>query len=168
MIVVCWPLVRRREPRRRASSFVRTRSERSSAGARRLTPQPTRTLALSAGGGAHGAGRALTHRAVDCRLLQRAACHEAYGVAHTAALILRTKGGKPYLAARPDTALEGTAEPGPNWNFNVSHEGHYVVLAAEPLLLCGVDVAAPDQSRVRGKPRPLEEHFATMKDCPYP
>ena len=92
-----------------------------------------------------------------------AACHEAYGVPHTAALIQRTKGGKPYLAARPDTALAGTPDPGPNWNFNVSHEGHYVVLAAEPLLLCGVDVAAPDQSRVRGKPRPLEEHFATMK-----
>lgn len=104
------------------------------------------------------------HRAVACRLLQRAACHEAYGVAHTAALIQRTKGGKPYLAARPDTALNGTPDPGPNWNFNVSHEGHYVVLAAEPLLLCGVDVAAPDQSRARGKPRPLEEHFATMKD----
>ena len=48
--VVCWRLVRRREPRRCASSFVRTRSERSSAGARPLTPQPTRTLALSAGG----------------------------------------------------------------------------------------------------------------------
>ena len=111
-----------------------------------------------------GRARALMHRAVACRLLQRAACHEAYGVAHTAALIQRTKGGKPYLAARPDTALEGTPDPGPNWNFNVSHEGHYVVLAAEPLLLCGVDVAAPDQSRVRGKPRPLEEHFATMKD----
>ena len=62
------------------------------------------------------------HRAVACRLLQRAACHEAYGVPHTAALIQRTKGGKPYLAARPDTALEGTPDPGPNWNFNVSHE----------------------------------------------
>ena len=36
------------------------------------------------------------------------------------------------------------------------------MLAAEPLLLCGVDVAAPDQSRSRGKPRPLEDHFATM------
>lgn len=66
------------------------------------------------------------------------------------------------MAARPDTALEGTPDPGPNWNFNVSHEGHFVVLAAEPLLLCGVDVAAPDQSRARGKARPLEEHFATM------
>merc|ERR1719272_1363665 len=79
---------------------------------------------------------------------------------HAAAAIRRTKGGKPYLAERPAVvAPDGAA---PNWNFNVSHEGHYVVLAAEPLLLCGVDVAAPDQSRSRGKPKPLDEFFATM------
>jgi len=32
-------------------------------------------------------------RALVSRLLQRAACHEAYGLAHSAALIKRTKGG---------------------------------------------------------------------------
>lgn len=96
------------------------------------------------------------------RLLQRAACHEAYGLAHSAALIKRTKGGKPYIAERP-TALPDA----PNWNFNVSHEGEYVVLATEPLMLCGVDVAAPAQVRSRGsngRQRTLEEHFATLND----
>ena len=73
-------------------------------------------------------------RALVSRLLQRAACHEVYGVAHAAAVIQRTKGGKPYLAERPAALPDA-----PNWNFNVSHEGEYVVLAAEPLLLCGVD-----------------------------
>lgn len=33
----------------------------------------------------------------------------------------------------------------PNFNFNVSHEGDYVVLASEPLCICGIDVAAPQQ-----------------------
>ena len=50
----------------------------------------------------------------------------------------------------------GCAEA-PNWNFNVSHEGAFVVLAAEPRLLCGVDVAAPSQLRRRGAPQPAAE-----------
>ena len=54
----------------------------------------------------------------------------------------------------------------PNWNFNVSHEGDYVVLAAEPLLVCGVDVAAPDQVRGANKnmknDRTIEDFFKSM------
>jgi hypothetical protein len=74
----------------------------------------------------------------------------------------------------------------PNWNFNVSHEGasavaraacvpscepacsragDYVVLAAEPLCVCGVDVAAPGQLRRRGTPQmlPMREHLQQFK-----
>jgi len=99
-------------------------------------------------------------RALLSRLLQRAACHEAYGTPHAAAVIKRTKGGKPYLAERPAVLADA-----PNWNFNVSHEGDYVVLAAEPLLLCGIDVAAPSVARSKsGKPRDLEEHFDTLRN----
>ena len=38
-------------------------------------------------------------------------------MAHAAALIKRTKGGKPFLAQRPAQLPDA-----PNWNFNVSHE----------------------------------------------
>ena len=95
-------------------------------------------------------------RALASRLLQRAACAEVTGLLHEGVRIKRTKGSKPYLENRPRGAA------GPNWNFNVSHEGNYVALAAEPRALCGVDVAAPGQ--VRGRDKGLEELFKTMKD----
>ena len=97
-------------------------------------------------------------RALVSRLLQRRASAETCGLKQSEVVIARTKGGKPYLANRP----AGTAEALPNWNFNVSHEGDFVALAAEPLLLCGLDVAAPGQ--VRGKQRSLEEQFGVMKN----
>jgi len=95
-------------------------------------------------------------RALVSRLLQRAACAAALGLPFSAASIQRTKGSKPFLHNRP----EGRAELA-NWNFNVSHEGRYVALAAEPLLVCGVDVAAPEQ--VRGARRSLEALFKSME-----
>ena len=54
----------------------------------------------------------------------------------------RTRGRKPFLknATKPDDRQ--------NWNVNVSHEGRYVVLAAEPWCLCGVDVAAPRDTKL--------------------
>jgi hypothetical protein len=39
----------------------------------------------------------------------------------------------------------------PNFNFNVSHEGEFVVLASEPVAIVGVDVAAPGQLRNRNR-----------------
>lgn len=52
-------------------------------------------------------------------------------------IIIHFQGSKPFLAN----------QSADNWNFNVSHEGRYVVLVADPLLLCGIDVASPPQDR---------------------
>ncbi|KAG8468804.1 hypothetical protein KFE25_007322 [Diacronema lutheri] len=87
-------------------------------------------------------------RALLSRLMQRRCCEELLGLARAAAApISRTKGGKPFVTravSRPDSA--------PNFNYNVSHEGAWVVLASEPLLLVGVDVSAPRAARAR-RPR---------------
>ena len=50
----------------------------------------------------------------------------------------------------------------PNWNFNVSHEGDFVVLASEPVCICGVDVAAPAQLRSGrgGAATPMRDYLA--------
>ena len=84
-------------------------------------------------------------RAVISRLLQMLCCHTVLGQSPRdgAVRISRTKGGKPYEsggAARPPGA--------PNFNFNVSHDGDYVLLAADPALLLGVDVTAPFERRI--------------------
>ena len=50
----------------------------------------------------------------------------------------------------------------PNWNFNVSHEGKYVVLAAEPRLVCGVDVAAPEEQRMECQDKATNNLFCIM------
>ncbi|CAL54914.1 4'-phosphopantetheinyl transferase superfamily [Ostreococcus tauri] len=87
-------------------------------------------------------------RACVSRLMQRAialrACALSIGARGTAMRdvdIRRTKGAKPFHA----TVLEVTGAP--NFNFNVSHEGDYVVLASETHAVVGVDVAAPGQVR---------------------
>jgi hypothetical protein len=54
----------------------------------------------------------------------------------------------------------------PNFNYNVSHEGHFVVLASEPHTVCGVDCAAPSQLR-RGKPQTMEDIY-NVRPCPTP
>ena len=84
-------------------------------------------------------------RALGSRVMQRACIERECGVPWREAEIARTKGRKPFLKApaRPrDPAL-------PNFNFNVSHEGDYVVLASEPVCVAGVDVAAPGHVRAR-------------------
>ena len=58
--------------------------------------------------------------------------------------VKRTKGAKPFYAASLASASA------PNFNFNVSHEGDYVVLASETHAVVGVDVAAPGQVRAIG------------------
>lgn len=84
-------------------------------------------------------------RALLSRLLCRRACTAVLGLdSFTDLEIARTKGKKPFLK-RPRPASSDLA----NFNFNVSHEGDWVVLASEPLCVCGVDVAAPPSSRAR-------------------
>lgn len=98
-------------------------------------------------------------RAVLSRLLVRRACAAVLGFNNFKEIeIARTKGKKPFLRKprpredRPDLC---------NFNFNVSHEGEWVVLASEPMCLCGVDVAAPHDRRPGGKEFDV---FATFKE----
>ena len=93
-------------------------------------------------------------RALISRLLQRRACFEALDVDYASVKIERTKGGKPFVSNKPAKT---------NWNFNVSHEGRYVVLASEPTALCGVDVAAPTVVRDK-KPKPMAEQLRVMRN----
>ena len=101
-------------------------------------------------------------RALTSRLLQRRACYETTGLPWDAIRIDRTKGGKPFMANKPDPKATGMRVPS-NWNFNVSHEGKYVVLAAEPLVVVGVDVAAPFDARP-GRKQTIEDHMRVFDD----
>ena len=77
-------------------------------------------------------------RALVSRLLIRRCASLCLNLDQLASIkVARTKGRKPFLkhATKPDDRR--------NFNVNVSHEGRYVVLAAEPWCLCGIDVAAP-------------------------
>lgn len=108
-------------------------------------------------------------RAAVSRLMQRACVMRAMATSSDAAHrrttlrgldIRRTKGSKPFHAT--PTRLASA----PNFNFNVSHEGDYVVLASETHAVVGVDVAAPGQvRRVGGAERDvgrLLETFASV------
>ena len=104
-------------------------------------------------------------RALVSRLLQRRACVEATGVAWADVKIERTKGGKPFMANKPKSGMPVST----NWNFNVSHEGMYVALAAEPLACCGIDVTEPFVQRkgtVNGtnKDKSMDEQLSVFKD----
>lgn len=90
-------------------------------------------------------------RALASRLAQHVAVCAGLGVEWgRSPRISRTlKGGKPFVAARrereveKDNGGENGGDGAPNFNFNVSHDGPWLALAAEPLLLVGVDVASP-------------------------
>jgi len=96
-------------------------------------------------------------RALISRLLTRRASTTVLGLTSFDGVnISRTKGGKPFLSApRPPASRHDLA----NFNFNVSHEGDWVVLASEPLCVCGIDVAAPP-SRRKGQQPDIFETFA--------
>ncbi|KAI8470031.1 MAG: 4'-phosphopantetheinyl transferase [Monoraphidium minutum] len=106
-------------------------------------------------------------RAVVSRLLARRCCADALGLPWGAVAIKRTRGRKPFCAN-----TGGDRGAAPNFNFNVSHEGDYVLLASEPLAIVGVDVAAPQQLRRGGRgagaagaaeARPLLEALAAFR-----
>ena len=111
-------------------------------------------------------------RALISRLLQRRACFEVTGVPWDKVRIERTKGSKPFMANKPRPGSAGSAGMcvPPNWNYNISHEGLYVVLAAEPHCVCGVDVTEPWELRnrsingaLRKKERPMDEQLHVFK-----
>lgn len=72
------------------------------------------------------------------RLLIRKLVCEKMGYAWDGFRLERTARGKPYLP-RPSPS-SGPAHSHTHWNFNVSHQGDYAVLAAEPGRQVGVDV----------------------------
>ncbi|MEW5301738.1 MAG: hypothetical protein WDW36_004576 [Sanguina aurantia] len=96
-------------------------------------------------------------RALVSQLLQRHCVSTLSAIPHGLVTLKRTKGNKPFATTpKPDGA--------PNLNFNVSHEGDYTVLAAEPLCLVGVDVAAPSQLRRPGRPGGIQAAIQLMRD----
>lgn len=75
------------------------------------------------------------------RLLAQRACARALGESDFGGFVIgRTYGLKPFLRRPLPPHL-------PNFNFNVSHDGRWVVLASDPLRLVGVDVSAPQWIR---------------------
>ena len=80
--------------------------------------------------------------AVLSRMLQRHCIATSLQFPHERIVVARTKGGKPFEAS----GLQRDAARS-NFNFNVSHEGHLVVLACDPALLIGIDVSAPFELR---------------------
>ena len=68
--------------------------------------------------------------AVVGRLLLRRLIHDVTGLPFADIDLRRTKEGKPYLHTPVDSADL------PNFNFNVSHHGAFVVLASEARVLC--------------------------------
>ena len=72
-------------------------------------------------------------RALVSRLLAQASCARALDIPFRSVRICRTKGRKPYCPAAK------------GFNFNISHEGDYVVLASERECLVGVDVCSAHQ-----------------------
>ena len=109
-------------------------------------------------------------RALVSRLMQRAACARVAGVPHADVLLRRTKGKKPFFAWTEMAGFDADAAgfgAAPNFNFNVSHEGAFVVLASEPVAIVGVDVAAPGQLRDRnrrGAARSVAETVSAFRD----
>ncbi len=132
-------------------------------------------------------------RCLVSKLLQRKCVRDVCSVPFAEINIQRTKGGKPFCAnhCHPVQA--------PNFNFNVAHEvvhtlllsvangfcasclqpsrysmqGGYVVLAAEPMCICGIDVAAPPEARSAKTQTPAElfrafdKQFTTEEVMPF-
>jgi len=94
-------------------------------------------------------------RALLSRLLVRSACARALGSTSFGGLnVKRTKGRKPFLASPLPSAAEA-----PNFNVNVSHEGSWVVCAAEPYCVTGIDVAELRRFDKKGQPIDFHKSF---------
>lgn len=95
-------------------------------------------------------------RALLSRLMQRACIHQLFGVHWNAISLDRTKTKKPFYARQNCVMVA------PNFNFNVSHEGDFVVLASEPMCLVGVDVSASQVFR-QGTKESTTQLFETFE-----
>ncbi|KAH3761155.1 4'-phosphopantetheinyl transferase superfamily protein [Pelomyxa schiedti] len=97
------------------------------------------------------------------RLLMRKLVSELLGIPFDGVDLQRTKEGKPYLS----TAQRATYADSkfPNFNFNVSHHGNWVVLASEPHDLVGVDVMKSEHPRGS---ETVREFFQTMSNTMTP
>jgi len=87
------------------------------------------------------------------RLLMRLLVHTELDIPYNEIVFARTKENKPYLTNKTDKY--------PNFNFNVSHAGHLVVLGSDPEHLIGVDVM---DSKIPGRQQ-IGEFFSTMTSC---
>ncbi|TMW69667.1 hypothetical protein Poli38472_001823 [Pythium oligandrum] len=94
--------------------------------------------------------------ALASRLLQRHLIHTTFEVPWKEIAIERTLEGKPYWR-RHDTTDR------PCWNYNVSHHGTVVAIAAHPTQLVGVDVMQLSE-RPRGKRNEPNEFFRAFQD----
>jgi len=68
------------------------------------------------------------------RLMMRKVLSEQLKIPYNDVILNRTEKGKPYLA---NEAIEPSLQ---NFSFNISHQGDFTVLAAEPLIQVGIDV----------------------------
>lgn len=69
------------------------------------------------------------------RLLIRRVVSSMLGIPYRCIKLARTDKGKPYILSSTDSTT-----PRLNCNFNISHHGDYVVIAAEAEKLVGVDI----------------------------
>uniref|UniRef100_A0A7S0VD91 holo-[acyl-carrier-protein] synthase n=1 Tax=Polytomella parva TaxID=51329 RepID=A0A7S0VD91_9CHLO len=89
------------------------------------------------------------------RVLQRLAVSYILKIPYNEVKIDRTAWNKPYCSnQKPHWA--------PNLNFNVSHEGDVVALAAESVLIVGIDVVAP-LCRRKGPPVNAALHIERLR-----
>ncbi|PVD34170.1 hypothetical protein C0Q70_05433 [Pomacea canaliculata] len=88
------------------------------------------------------------------RLLIRAAVSSMMGLPYGQIKLSRTEKGKPYILNQPNGKT-----PSNRCNFNISHQGDYVVLAAEAQKLIGIDVMKVEWPRSTG----IQDFFRTME-----
>ena len=97
---------------------------------------------------------------IEDKLMAQCTIHSPASCCVQGILIGTTKGRKPYLETtkEPFRSLYDGVEVenmvAPNFNYNVSHDGHYVVLASEGFCVCGCDVSSPQSVRKRGDATP--------------
>jgi 4'-phosphopantetheinyl transferase len=120
--------------------------------------RPTRHAGLLVGRHNPDAKSALVGRL----LILVAAAHTHPHVPLDAFRFERTAQGKPYLCLGTPHNVEAGDCPQGCFNFNVSHAGEWVVLAAESTCLVGVDVMKVE---LRGSNPSLEKFFHDMRTC---